>query len=275
MTAFTDKNTLRIPLVVIILVLILNGSFVLPPAQADIITLKNGKTYEGIIGAQNNETLLLSVPGQMPLKIYRSSIKSIEKGTDKIGIAGNRSNEVDDLKFLSRGAYYKELQEVLKNAKKSISVMMYLITYKGQPRQPADKLVNLLVDAHERGVEVKVLLESSTEEFVTQANRRAAAYLKKKGVDVRIYPVFPIMHVKLVIIDRYISIVGSHNWTLASTRSNVESSVLIKSERIAHQYEKYFKNNFNRGSPYQDDDKTVRNMNWSPDNSGWNSNQRS
>lgn len=268
MTAFTDKNTLKTPLQVIIFVLILNGSFVLPPAQADIITLKSGKTYEGIIGAQNNETLLLSVPGQMPLKIYRSSIKSIEKGTDKIGIAGNRSNEVDDLKFLSRGAYYKELQEVLKNAEKSISVMMYLITYKGRLRQPADKLVNLLVDAHERGVEVKVLLESSTEEFVTQANRRAAAYLKKKGVDVRIYPVYPIMHAKLVIIDGYISIVGSHNWTLASTRSNVESSVLIKSERIAHQYEKYFKINFNRGKAYQDDDKTARNKNWSPDNSG-------
>lgn len=250
MTALTDKNTIRIPLVVFILVLILNGSFVIFLARADIITMKNGETYEGIIGAQDDETILLSVPGKMPLKIYRSTIRSIEKGPAKIGITGNISNEVDDIKFLSRREYYDELLEVFPAAKKSIYVMMYLINYKGKPGYPANDLVNLLVDAHKRGVKVTVLLESSTESAVTNANGRAAKSLKKKGIDVRIYPVFPIMHVKLILIDDYISIVGSHNWTLASTRSNIESALLVKSKRIAKEYEKYFKKSYNKAKPY-------------------------
>lgn len=253
MIEWTDNELRRTHLVVIILVLILNGSFVLLLAHADIITMKNGKTYEGIISAQNNETILLSVPGKMPLKIQKSTIKSIEKKRAKIGTSSRRSTKVDDLKFLSCGKYYKELQVAIKNAKESIQVMMFYINYKGRPRYPANELVNLLAAARKRGVKIEVLLESSsTEENITEANRRAAKFLDKNGIDVRIYPYYPIMHVKLVIIDGYITIIGSHNWTLASTRSNVESSVLIESKRVAGQYEKYFRKSFNKAFPYQE-----------------------
>ncbi|MEA1928290.1 MAG: phospholipase D-like domain-containing protein [Candidatus Auribacterota bacterium] len=218
--------------------------------HADIITLKNGSTYEGIIGAEDSKTIILAVPGQMPLKIQKSTIKSIEKKRPEFGITGSSSNEVDDLKFLSRGEYYDELMEVLPEAKKSIYVMMYLMNYKGKPGYPVNDLVNLLVDAHKRGVKVTVLLESASEGSLMKANRRAAKFLKKKGIDVRIYPIYPIMHVKLVLIDDYISIVGSHNWTIASTCSNIESAVLVKSKRIAKEYEQYFKKSYNRAKPY-------------------------
>ncbi len=254
--ASTYKKSRIISIGVFILALILNGSFIIPFSCADIITLKDGSTYEGIIGAEDSKTILLAVPGQMPLKIQKSTIKSIEKKRPEIGISGSCSNEVDDLKFLSCGDYYKELKRVLPAAKKSIQVMMFFIHYEGKPGYPANELVNLLVDAQKRGVNVEVLLESSsTEENITEANRRAAKFLDKNGVDVKIYPYYPIMHVKLIIIDKYISIVGSHNWTLASTRSNVESSVLIESEKVASQYEKYFRKSFKRAFLYQEVDK--------------------
>lgn len=245
----TTRNIIRMVIVAILLAGLLNS------ALADVITMKDGSTYEGIIGAEDSKTIILAVPGQMPLKIQKSAIKSIEKKRAGIGIIGSSSDEVDDLKFLSCGEYYDELMEVLPEAKKSIYVMMYLINYKGKPGYPVNDLVNLLVDAHKRGVKVTVLLESASEGSLMKANRRAAKFLKKKGIDVRIYPIFPIMHVKLVLIDDYISIVGSHNWTIASTCSNTESALLVKSKQIAKEYEQYFKKSYNRAKPYLGDSK--------------------
>ena len=225
------------------------------PAPADTITLKDGSTLEGRIGARDDETVLISVPDRGLLKVPRSSIQSIEEGETAVAGVDGYGATVDDLKFLSCADYYKELQIALKNAKKSIRVMMFFINYRGRPHYPANELVNLLVDAHKRGVKVEVLLESSTEQNITEANQRATACLAENGIDVRFYPVFPIMHVKLVLIDDVISIVGSHNWTLASTKSNVESSVLIESERVARQYENYFQKHYRRSKPYREEGK--------------------
>jgi phosphatidylserine/phosphatidylglycerophosphate/cardiolipin synthase-like enzyme len=219
------------------------------PGIADIITLKDSSTYEGIIGAEDSKTILLSVPGQMPLKIHRSSIKSITRGSVKSKDSINQSNAVDNLKFLSCGEYFSELKKTLKEAEKSIQVMMYYVSYRGRPGHPVTELVDLLAAAQKRGVKVTVLLESSTKESITAANRRAAKFLKKNGVNVRFYPVYPIMHVKLVIIDGCTSFLGSHNWTASAIHSNVESSVMITSQRVARQYAKYFKKNFNRAKP--------------------------
>ncbi|MFH1037133.1 MAG: phospholipase D-like domain-containing protein [PVC group bacterium] len=221
-------------------------------APADTITLKDGSTLEGRIGAQDSEIVLISVPGRGLLKVSRDSITSIEKGEAAAANVDGHGETVDNLKFLSCGDYYKELQIALKDAKESIQVMMFFINYQGRPGYPANELVNLLVDARKRGVKVEVLLESSTENNITEANQRAAAYLAKNGIDVRFYPVFPVMHVKLVLIDGDISIVGSHNWTLASTKANVESSVLIKSEKVAREYENYFQKHYRRFKPYRE-----------------------
>ncbi|MFH1037757.1 MAG: phospholipase D-like domain-containing protein [PVC group bacterium] len=222
------------------------------PAPADTITLKDGSTLEGGIGAQDSETILLSVPGRGLLKIQRSSIESIEQGAVAPGEQVDRAAAVEGLTFLSCREYYMELQKALKNAKESIQVMMYFINYDGRPGTPVSDLVNLLVAARKRGVKVEILLEESTEKNITEANRRAAGFLKKNGIEVRMHPVYPVMHVKLVLIDGDISIVGSHNWTLASTHANVESSVLIESKRVAGEYGKYFKTHFNRAQPYRE-----------------------
>ena len=192
---------------------------------------------------------MIKVPEKGLLNVPRSSIKEIEKSEIQPWLGESVGEKIDDLVFLSRGDYYRELQKVLENAEKSIQVMMYLINYRGRPGYPANKLVNLLVEASKRGVKVEVLLESSTSRNITEANRRAGEYLKKNGVTVRYFPVFPIMHVKMVIIDGETTIIGSHNWTLASTKSNVESSVLIKSKLMANKCQRYFRDNSLQAKP--------------------------
>lgn len=218
---------------------------------ADVITLKDGTIMEGIIGAEDRETILLSVPGEGVFKIPKASVETIEQGPST-GLNHPNRETVDGLKFLSCGEYYKKLQKVFRNAQESILVMMYFVNYAGRPGYPATELVDLLVDAHKRGVKVEVLLETSIENNITEANRRAAAHLSKHGIDARFHPLFPIMHVKLVIVDGMISIVGSHNWTLASAKANIESSVLIRSERVAEKYSRYFQNNFSGAEVYRE-----------------------
>ncbi|MFH1038161.1 MAG: phospholipase D-like domain-containing protein [PVC group bacterium] len=225
-------------------------TFPIFPATADTITLKDGSTLEGRIGARDDTTVLISVPGRGVLKVSKDSISAITEGEAPGGEKPMHGMEVDDLRFLSCGEYFTEVKNSLKNAKDSIRVMMYFIKYSGSPGHPVTELVELLADAQKRGVKVEVLLETSAEEGVTVANRKAAGFLTQDGVDVRFHPVYPIMHTKLVIIDGTVTILGSHNWTAASTRSNVESSVLIKSAPVARKYEDYFNKHFKQGKPY-------------------------
>ena len=242
-------SAIKTPRVSIIVLLITSSFFILLPALADIITLKNGDKLEGIISARSPESVLIKVPEGGLLNVSRTSIEKIEKSNVESWIKKSIGAKIDDLVFLSRGDYYRKLQKVLKDAEKSIQVMMYLVNYRGRPGYPANKLVNLLVEARKRGVEIEVLLESSTSRNITEANQKAGEYLKKHGISVRYFPVFPIMHVKMVIVDGETAIIGSHNWTLASTKSNVESSVLIKSKLMAQKCGKYFRDNFLQAKP--------------------------
>jgi len=235
----------------VFLILALVFSIILTPANADIITLKTGKTYEGIIGAQDDETILLSVPGQMPLKIRRSSIESITKGRPKPKDTIDQSVVVDDLKFLSCRAYYRELRKALKKAKKSIRVMMYFSYRTGHSRNPATNFLNDIEAASRRGVDVKIIFETSHEEIVNKGNMASAEWLDQHGIEVRFFPIFPVMHVKLVLIDDKISFVGSHNWTSSAIYYNVESSVLIRCSRVARVYREYFKRAYQRSTPYR------------------------
>lgn len=126
---------------------------------ADVITLKDGTIMEGVIGAEDRETILLSVPGEGVFKIPKASVETIEQGPSTGFNRPNRET-VDGFKFLSCGEYYTKLQKVFRNAQESILVMMYFVNYDGRPGYPATELVDLLVDAHKRGVKVEVLLET-------------------------------------------------------------------------------------------------------------------
>lgn len=215
---------------------------------ADVITLKDGNTLEGTISVQAADSIIVVVPGNGPLQVNRASIESIEKKAFEVEVFG-RGN-VEDVQLLSCSQYYTELRNAINNSEKSIQVAMYLVTLTDRTDTPVRQLLEDVVRAHKRGVEVTFVLESSDSEELNKFNNRAAEYLTSEGITVRIYPVYPIMHIKLVIIDDAISIMGSHNWTEMALRSNNESSALIKSPVIARKYQSYYRSLFHRAKPY-------------------------
>lgn len=157
---------------------------------------------------------------------------------------GKVTTEVDDLIFLCDGMeYYKETRQALKGAEDSILVVMYLFKkHEELSRHPVNVFIKELIEAKERGVKVKVILDESRlfTETKKPINQLAYEALKKGGVDVSYDSPERITHTKLVVVDEYITILGSHNWSLMAMQENNESSVLIKSQAVAQEYLRSF-----------------------------------
>jgi cardiolipin synthase len=92
-----------------------------------------------------------------------------------------------------------------------------------QPYVSDDALVNALIDARARGVDVRIVLPSSGDSrFMNSANLLAARALMKSGVRVYIYP--GMTHVKAALYDGW-ACLGSANFDKLSLRVNRETNV--------------------------------------------------
>lgn len=139
---------------------------------------------------------------------------------------------VDNVKFLKGEEYYTELHKTLQEAKKSIYVVMFNLRASGRENHPVDILLQDLIDAHQRGVQIEVLLEDS----LRANNQMAYNLLSQNGIKVQFDSRKTMTHTKLVVVDNYLTFVGSGNWTYASFRINTDSTVMIKSEKIAQSF---------------------------------------
>jgi len=70
---------------------------------------------------------------------------------------------------------------------------------------------------------------------------KAKETLEAAGIKVRFDSGGTVTHVKLIIIDGYITLVGSHNWTYTAFALNNEASVVIEDTELAAEFFKYYK----------------------------------
>ena len=104
-------------------------------------------------------------------------------------------------------------------SKKSIKVQAYSFTN-------AD-IAKALLDAHKRGVNVRVVLDKSqeTEKYTS------ATFLANAGIPVRIDDDFAIAHNKIMILDEETVITGSFNFTKAAEEKNAENVLVIRGNK--------------------------------------------
>lgn len=150
-----------------------------------------------------------------------------------------KSYQVDDLTFLPTGSYYPAAHKALGNAKKSIYIVMYNILPSYSSFDPAYNLIQDLIKARKRGVKVKVILDDLSGKYRKRENEKAYKLLSQGRINVTYDTKDVITHTKLVIVDEYITIVGSANWTVSAFSFNADSSVLIKSKEVAREYLKH------------------------------------
>ena len=116
-----------------------------------------------------------------------------------------------------------ELLSLIAGAKESICIENYLIT--------SEKVMDALLNASARGVEVRVLLEKRV---AGGKNMEAYEMLSAGGVQVRWAPFsFKLLHSKLLIVDGRTALIGSHNLSNSALMENREVSVLVEGPIVA------------------------------------------
>ncbi|MBD3398227.1 phospholipase D family protein [Candidatus Micrarchaeota archaeon] len=114
-----------------------------------------------------------------------------------------------------------EILSLIDSARHSIYIDMYILT--------SEKVVDSLVSAHYRGVDVKVILEERT-----GANYLAFSRLEGAGASVCwASDAYKLSHPKLIIVDSQAALVGSHNLSNSALNSNREISLLVQGNVVS------------------------------------------
>jgi phosphatidylserine/phosphatidylglycerophosphate/cardiolipin synthase-like enzyme len=133
--------------------------------------------------------------------------------------------------------YFPEVSSLLSSARESIHVVMFSANYQTSPQYrdgSTNKLLQQLVAAHNRGVDVKIVMDDWPE-----GNEKAFKYLEENNVKVKLISRDGTVHAKLIIVDGKTVMVGSTNWSHHSLDKNNEANVLINDERVARGFEGY------------------------------------
>jgi len=140
--------------------------------------------------------------------------------------------------------YYPTALDLINSADETIHITMYQMKYytsKQYKDSPTNKLIDALIAAKERGIEVKVIIDESTNENGNAGND-LINLLRENNIIAKFDKPDTTTHAKLVIIDSKIVLVGSSNWSYFTLTKNHETNVLIKSDKVAYEFEDYFEN---------------------------------
>jgi len=156
-----------------------------------------------------------------------------------------------DVTDISGSKYFSAVNEAIAKAEKSINVVMFAVESSlSRPDSKPNKLINALIEAKNRGVDVEVILDQNVD-FVQRRHssdweakiKSTRAYKRLKEAGIKVYYDEPARytHAKAVIIDKKIAILGSTNWTESSFDNNIETSILVNSPELAEEILAYLK----------------------------------
>lgn len=155
----------------------------------------------------------------------------------------------DDVIPLVDAEYYPAVHKVLADAKKSILCVMFMAKLDPKHTGGAEyQLVLDLINVHKRGVKVKVIFDQNVKfwekgkerNVIEKKSEYAYELISENGVPVFYDNENRVTHNKVLIIDKYVTIIGSTNWTYSALRKNHEASVMIKSGSVALAFEGKF-----------------------------------
>lgn len=120
------------------------------------------------------------------------------------------------------------VRPVLKRARKRIDIAVFFLTHKAITKD--------LIDAHRRGVEVRVILDATA----AKNGYTKHELLREIGIPVKVEAWGGKMHMKSAAVDGQWVIAGSMNWTSAGEWENDENTLIIRSPKLAAQYHEFF-----------------------------------
>ncbi len=150
-------------------------------------------------------------------------------------------------RFVPDRDYYRVASELIRSAGECVCLAVFIAKYDpDDPVDPANDLLRLLAEKAREGVEVRVLVDDVTAERYPETLQ----LLSSSGAEVRLDPSpRTTMHAKLLIVDRRVVLVGSHNWSEAALSYNWEASVLTGDPRVVESAVEWFEKLWDGGRP--------------------------
>jgi phosphatidylserine/phosphatidylglycerophosphate/cardiolipin synthase-like enzyme len=146
------------------------------------------------------------------------------------------SSVPDEITMLTDGNYHPYLLKAFTDAQWQIVVAMGQIAVTSFHGHPTRTLIDELGRAIVRGVDVDVFTsEPAQPGTVAKPQRLALDALERAGARVHAARISSLFHYKAIVIDKLVSIIGSHNWTLPALTQNRELSIAIRSREMAAQ----------------------------------------
>ena len=144
----------------------------------------------------------------------------------------------------------QEIVSSIEKAKTHVYVAMYFFTSR--------PIAQALIKAKDRGVDVKVCLDKEQPHYEYSKSK----FLENKEINIKLIGGSGIMHNKFCVIDNYITITGSYNWTARADLENDENVLIIKSKEIAkiytNQFKKYWDGTYIDTCVYKDKDRLEK-----------------
>lgn len=161
--------------------------------------------------------------------IIKTPESSYRKGREDTETSNGQIRQVRyapkiDLCFTPPANCAGSIVSAINGAQSSIYVQAYGLTHL--------QILAALVNAKHRGVEVRVLLDRSN------LSQRHSGYSKLREADIEttIDKVPGIAHNKVMIIDEFITVTGSFNFTASADTRNAENVLIIEDKNIAEEY---------------------------------------
>ena len=146
--------------------------------------------------------------------------------------------------------HFPALLKLLDSARKSIRILRYGMSYNANyPGSSPNRLIDALIAARERGVEVEVILDRSDyNQMLNEVNAATRRHLEKGGVKVRFDSEEITSHAKLLIIDDR-AVVGSPNWGHQALDIRNECSLVVSDPKTVASFRDYFSRIWKEGAP--------------------------
>lgn len=144
--------------------------------------------------------------------------------------------------------HFPALLKLLDSARKKIQVLMYGMSYNANyPGSSPNRLIDALISARKRGVEVEVILDKSDyNQMLNKVNAATRQHLEKGGVEVRYDPEETTSHAKLLLIDDR-AVAGSPNWGYKALDIRNECSLIVSDPKTVSSFRAYFKRLWKEG----------------------------
>lgn len=174
-----------------------------------------------------------SQPETAPLALLRwleQVVKTLDASVDPPAVEAEA--------FFSPGEdCLRKLRELCLSAKRTIDVCVYTIA--------DDRLCDALIDAHRRGVSVRIL----SDDHKIHDSGSDVIRLRDRGIPVRLDDTAFHMHHKFALFDAARLASGSFNWTRGASTGNEENLVVTDDVRLVRSFAAHFERLWSKFGP--------------------------